>query len=548
MPRVPVLGRLSVREHIALVASIFILTSETLLRCIIIFLPKVVIQWFYERSRVLFHRFSTKAKPKSAKEQISNAIREAKDFGELCALWGYAYEEHVVMTKDGYFLGLHRLPEPKGQVRTRRGTSTGKPVVYLHHGLLMNSEVWVCLTDEQRSLPFVLVEQGFDVWMGNNRGNKYSRKCIHHSPHSRKFWNYSLDDFALYDIPDTIEYILKITKAGSLGYVGFSQGTAQAFAALSIHPQLNEKVNVFIALAPAMSPRGLSATIVDALMKASPTSIFLFFGRKAILSSVTTWQSILYPPIFTHVIDTALSFLFGWDCHNIAYSQKMAAYAHLYSYASVKSVVHWFQIMREAAFQTYDDDIGSAWGVFQMHAYTHNNPSQGSKSRCADGNAQGHSPARLSPIAGSCDSPTQGESPVDSTSPSATVTQGHKCAHRPPSHSRARSYRPVRFPTRNITTPIVLLYGTSDSLVDIDDMLKELPQHSTNAIPLEGYEHVDVIWGRNVHTDVIPEVVNALRTWCECKVRKNIGPCANETGALKIFERSEKTGIATETQ
>lgn len=32
-------------------------------------------------------------------------------------------------------------------------------------GLLMNSEVWVCLTDEERTLPFVLVEKGYDVWV-----------------------------------------------------------------------------------------------------------------------------------------------------------------------------------------------------------------------------------------------------------------------------------------------------------------------------------------------------------------------------------------------
>jgi lysosomal acid lipase/cholesteryl ester hydrolase len=50
--------------------------------------------------------------------------------------------------------------------------------------------------------------------------------------------------------------VLDTTKAKSLSYIGFSQGTAQAFAALSIHPQLNEKVDLFIALAPAMSPKG----------------------------------------------------------------------------------------------------------------------------------------------------------------------------------------------------------------------------------------------------------------------------------------------------
>jgi lysosomal acid lipase/cholesteryl ester hydrolase len=57
-------------------------------------------------------------------------------------------------------LGVHRLPSKKGQKRTRPTTVVGKPVVYLHHGLLMNSEVWVCLTDEERCLPFVLVERG----------------------------------------------------------------------------------------------------------------------------------------------------------------------------------------------------------------------------------------------------------------------------------------------------------------------------------------------------------------------------------------------------
>lgn len=521
MPRVPVIGRLSFHEYTALVAGVFILVSETLLRFIIILLPKSVIYWFYERSRILFHHFSARARPKSrsAEEEVSNAIREAKDFGELCALWGYSYEEHVVMTKDGYLLGLHRIPATKGQTKSRPGTSTGKPVVYLHHGLLMNSEVWVCLTDEERCIPFVLVEQGFDVWLGNNRGNKYSKKSVHYSPNSPKFWDYSLDDFAWHDIPDTIEYILNITKSASLGYVGFSQGTAQAFAALSIHPQLNERVNVFIALAPAMSPAGLSAPVVDALMKASPTSIFLFFGRKAILSSVTTWQSILYPPIFTQIIDTALFFLFDWKSNNIAYSQKLAAYAHLYSYASVKSVVHWFQIMREGVFQMYDDDIGSAWGFLQMHSFTHSRPGHVQGLRCANGNAN-----HISPVSEYLDSPVSNQSPVDSICPAVSAsptptrsspTFGYGRANHPPAHTRTRAYRPVRFPTGNIVTPIVLLYGTSDSLVDIDTMLAELPRHSTCAIPLEGYEHVDVLWGRNIHEDVIPEVVNALQTWCE---------------------------------
>ena len=43
--------------------------------------------------------------------------------------------------------------------------SVGKGVVYMHHGLMMDSEVWVCLTEEERCLPFALVERGYDVWV-----------------------------------------------------------------------------------------------------------------------------------------------------------------------------------------------------------------------------------------------------------------------------------------------------------------------------------------------------------------------------------------------
>ncbi|KAI0724469.1 triacylglycerol lipase [Cerioporus squamosus] len=451
MARLPLLGRLTSRDYAAIVFGALLVAFEALLTFIISFLPKSVIQWFYDRSRSLFHLVVGPPVPKSDEQRLAERIRRAEDFQKLCEIFGYEHEEHVVLTKDGYLLGLHRLPAKRGEVRDHPGVSTRKPVVYLHHGLLMNSEGWVCLTSSERSVAFTLVELGFDVWLGNNRGNKYSKKSIHHSPTSAKFWDYSIDDFAWHDIPDSIEYILKVTKEPSLSYVGFSQGTAQAFAALSIHPPLNEKVNVFVALAPAMSPAGLAARVVDGLMKASPTLVFLVFGRKSIMSSVPTWQSLLYPPLYSAVITTSLTWLFNWRCRNIPSLQKLAAFAHLYSTASVKSVVHWFQIMRNAKFQMYDDDVQRV-----------------------------------------------------------TLTT----SRRTPRPSGVTAYAPLRFPTRNIFTPIVLLYGDSDSLVDIDVMLHELPKKNVRVRRLHGYEHLDVIWGENVHKDVIPHVVSALREHC----------------------------------
>jgi lysosomal acid lipase/cholesteryl ester hydrolase len=169
MARVPLLGRLDFNEYFALIFGFSFLAFESLLHIIILCLPTRVINWFYCRSRELF--LLNNGIPENISEELNIAERilKAKDFGDICDIYGYTYEEHVVLTKDGYLLGLHRLPSRLGEKKKSPGTSTGRPVVYLHHGLLMNSEIWICLTDPLRALPFVLVENGYDVWLGNNR-------------------------------------------------------------------------------------------------------------------------------------------------------------------------------------------------------------------------------------------------------------------------------------------------------------------------------------------------------------------------------------------
>lgn len=83
------------------------------------------------------------------------------------------------------------------------------------------------------------------------------------------------------------------------------------------------------------------------------------------------------------------------------------------------------------------------------------------------------------------------------------------------SQNSGKAYRPVRFPTRNIETPILLLYGNRDSLVDIEAMVSVLPARGTRVKELDGYEHLDVLWGKDIDQDVYPEVLNALRSHCE---------------------------------
>jgi lysosomal acid lipase/cholesteryl ester hydrolase len=69
----------------------------------------------------------------------------------------------------------------------------------------MSSEVWVANQDEQCNLPFVLARNGYDVWLGNARGNKYSQYHVNLSPRHQAFWEFSINEFAMRDLPDTVD-------------------------------------------------------------------------------------------------------------------------------------------------------------------------------------------------------------------------------------------------------------------------------------------------------------------------------------------------------
>ena len=81
---------------------------------------------------------------------------------------GLAFEHHFVVTEDGYVLNLHRVYDPnfKAVEETR--------VVFLQHGLMSSSEAF--LLGGQKSMGQFLAKNGFDVWLGNSRGNRYSRR------------------------------------------------------------------------------------------------------------------------------------------------------------------------------------------------------------------------------------------------------------------------------------------------------------------------------------------------------------------------------------
>lgn len=74
----------------------------------------------------------------------------------------------MYVTKDGYINSLYRIPGRKGETNVK-----GKPVVLYQHGLVDSCAS--ILASEEESLGLKLVNLGYDLWMNNSRGNRYSK-------------------------------------------------------------------------------------------------------------------------------------------------------------------------------------------------------------------------------------------------------------------------------------------------------------------------------------------------------------------------------------
>ncbi|KAF2890007.1 hypothetical protein ILUMI_16166, partial [Ignelater luminosus] len=164
---------------------------------------------------------------------------------QLIEKYGFPFENHIVTTEDGYILQLHRIPYG----RKTNNYHKGAPVLIVP-GVFESSADWV--NTGENSLGFILADRGYDVWLANYRGSRWSRKHIKLNPDvdKKEFWDWSFHDIGLYDLPAFIDYILHATKQEKLFYIGHSQGTSNFFVLNSEKPEYNKKFRLMVGLAP----------------------------------------------------------------------------------------------------------------------------------------------------------------------------------------------------------------------------------------------------------------------------------------------------------
>ncbi|XP_034952223.1 uncharacterized protein [Chelonus insularis] len=182
---------------------------------------------------------------KDIRELLHNRVLEIiSEYPELTQQFGYQSEEHSLTTEDGYTLKIFRIQESPSSPKKE-----GKPVVLLQHGMGVSSNIWGLFN---RSLAYTLADAGFDVWLGNYRGNTYGRSHNTLTPGEPSFWNFSWNEIGRMDFAATIDYILKTTNKETLTLIGHSMGGTGIFVLLSERPEYNKKVNVAVAMAPSV--------------------------------------------------------------------------------------------------------------------------------------------------------------------------------------------------------------------------------------------------------------------------------------------------------
>lgn len=207
-------------------------------------------------------------------------------------------------------------------------------------------------------MPYILSNMGFDVWIGNNRGTKYS--CQERKREG--YWDYTFDELVKYDVPTFINGILAMTGAEKIIYIGHSQGTSQLLAHLSEENQaISDKIQAFIGLGPVISLKDVNNhPVINLAAKAPVLELYALLGFKSFLH-IPSWLSKcvgvlmynfkIYINIFLHIVNLLCGYP---ESNKIDLDRFGTIIAHEPGGASVNNLKHWIQLAKSKEFRKFD--------------------------------------------------------------------------------------------------------------------------------------------------------------------------------------------------
>lgn len=265
----------------------------------------------------------------------------------LATKYGHPPMEYKVVTEDNYILTIYRLP---GESR--------QPIL-LMNGILDSSDTF--LLRGENSLAITLANEGYDVWLGNHRGNRYSKSHIYLDPEKdAKFWDFGYHEVGYYDLPATIDKVLQETKAHKITAIGHSLGNTIFYVLGSTRSEYNSKINVLIALAPICY---LHHSVFVSKFAPFTPQIELFFKTFEVIKlfgdnniANRAFKALCVKPA-TGYAACAFGFLFplsGIDVSELEPSFFPVVIEHFLTEISTKLLLQYLQNARSKTFSRYD--------------------------------------------------------------------------------------------------------------------------------------------------------------------------------------------------
>ncbi|KAL4703478.1 hypothetical protein ACJJTC_010350 [Scirpophaga incertulas] len=265
----------------------------------------------------------------------------------LSLKYGYPLKKYKVVTEDGYKLTLYRIQ--------RKG-----PVVFLMHGLICSADDYMT-PGPKSSLAYLLADAGYDVWLGNARGNKHSRHNIRLLPSDPKFWDFSWHEIGIYDLPAMIDYVLKETRQKKLKYIGHSQGTTSFYVMASERPEYNKKISIMISLSPVAYMSHITSPFLKVLAGPGNAlySLLKYIGLYEFLPSnavVQSLKTLLCGAVLkAEILCSNVVFLIaGFDWEQLNITNLPVIYGHMPAGAATKQIMHYAQGITSGDFKQFD--------------------------------------------------------------------------------------------------------------------------------------------------------------------------------------------------
>jgi len=292
---------------------------------------------------------------------------------EIVKRWDYPVQDYTATTADGYLLTVQRIPGPRlTSLADAESTKSAykKPVLFLMHGLLGSATNWIANLPNQ-SLAFIAADAGFDVWLGNARGNTYSKRHTQFTPKEREFWKFSWDEIAKYDIPAMVDLALWQSKQKQLYYAGHSQGSLVVFAKASEDQDFGKKIKKFFALGPVTTVGNVigAARIfgkIHTIINAGSwiTGMGEFLPKNTFIDAIAkTFCKSKLKGVCTNI----LFLLAGQDSAQLNVTRLPVYMTHTPAGTSAQNIVHFGQMIQSGKFQKHD--YGFIGNLFHYGSY-----------------------------------------------------------------------------------------------------------------------------------------------------------------------------------